>query len=296
MIRSKINPSTVQDLTWKDYAKLFEKDLKQAQDKDVAKVPLIMVSDFKFACGEIHALLLLGKQAEMTKTFKKLKMDPERKKLKDFSIGFCHIDEEEDGSHSIRIAIEGFGKPNKMKKNSRKLLKKLGINLKDIIKGQYTDEVIQQMDKEATSMQQEDDQAGDNQKLRQVARNFTHSNKEMTTVVISLLKRSQTENVGYNQTHVDIAEKAFRAAASLVDKYEEELEKRRNLAKSAKKITGVYNGIVKRNLVKKYQAIWKKVQQEYNKQMKGLSEPFKAKLEEYRQLMKEIIAEEQGTN
>lgn len=296
MIRSKINPSTVQDLTWKDYAKLFEKDLKQAQDKDVAKVPLIMVSDFKFACGEIHALLLLGKQAEMTKTFKKLKMDPERKKLKDFSIGFCHIDEEEDGSHSIRIAIEGFGKPNKMKKNSRKLLKKLGINLKDIIKGQYTDEVIQQMDKEATSMQQEDDQADDNQKLRQVARNFTHSNKEMTTVVISLLKRSQTENVGYNQTHVDIAEKAFRAAASLVDKYEEELEKRRNLAKSAKKITGVYNGIVKRNLVKKYQAIWKKVQQEYNKQMKGLSEPFKAKLEEYRQLMKEIIAEEQGTN
>ena len=48
MIRSKIDPSTVKDLAWKDYAKLFEKDVKQAQDKGVEKVPLIMVSDFTF--------------------------------------------------------------------------------------------------------------------------------------------------------------------------------------------------------------------------------------------------------
>ncbi|MGH1338188.1 MAG: hypothetical protein ACRBFS_18845 [Aureispira sp.] len=140
MIRSKIDPSKVQELAFKDYAKLFEKALKQAKEKGVDKVPLIMVSDFQFACGETHALVLLGKQSEMTKVYKGFKLDEERKKLKDFSIGFCHLDKEEDGSHSMRIAIEGLGKPNKMKKNSKKLIKKLGINLKDIIKGQFKEE------------------------------------------------------------------------------------------------------------------------------------------------------------
>ena len=49
MIRSKIDPAKVKDLAWKDYVKLFEKDLKQAKEKGVDKVPLVMVSDFTFA-------------------------------------------------------------------------------------------------------------------------------------------------------------------------------------------------------------------------------------------------------
>lgn len=151
MIRSKIDPSTVQDLAWKDYAKLLEKDLNQAKDKKVEKVPVVMISDFTFACGEMHTLVLLGKQSEMTKFFKNLKLDTERKKLKDFSIGFCHLDQEENGSHSIRLAIEGFGKPNKMKRNSKKLFKKLSVSLKEIIKGQYKEEVAEE---EATTNEQ----------------------------------------------------------------------------------------------------------------------------------------------
>ena len=311
MIRSKIDPSTVKDLAWKDYSKLFEKDVKQAQDKGVSKVPLIMVSDFTFACGEVHALMLLGKQSEMTKFYKSLKTDSERKKLKDYSIGFCHFDKEEDGSYSMRIAIEGFGKPTKMKKNSKKLIKKLGLNLKDLIKGQYTDEVVnninseqlneeemqqqQVLDEQATGMQQDDDLANDGQKLQAVAKEFIQANKNMTTQVIALLKASKTETVAFNNTHIDMAEKAFRAAASLVDKYQELEEEGKDLAKTAKKITAIYQNITSNDLVKKYQTIWKKVRLEYNKQMDGLSVPFKEKLDQLQQLLKEIALEEQDS-
>lgn len=309
MIRSKIDPSTVQDLAWKDYAKLFEKDIKQAQDKGFAKVPLIMVSDFKFACGEVHALILLGKQSEMTKKFKDLKMDPERKKLKDFSIGFCHFDKEEDGSHSIRISIEGFGKPNQMKKNSKKLLKKVGVNLKDIIKGQYTDEVVQQieeenvnltqeeqqqqqqMGKEATSMKEEDDKANDNQNVGDVAKEFVKANQEMTTNVITLLKVANSEPVTYTKEHIEIAERAFRAAASLVDKCQELEQQGVDLEKSAKKVQALRLSIEKNGLVKKYETIWKKVSQEYNKQVTEISTELQTKMNQFEQLMKAIDEE-----
>ncbi|MGH1337153.1 MAG: hypothetical protein ACRBFS_13600 [Aureispira sp.] len=311
MIRSKIDPTKVKDLAWKDYAKLFEKDVKQAQDKGVEKVPLIMISDFTFACGEVHALLLLGKQSEMTKFFKSLKMEEERKKLKDFSMGFCYFDKEEDGSNSMRISIEGFGKPNKMKKNSKKLIKKLGIKLKDLIKGQYTDEVVQDIEEDnahlteqeiqeqatlddtATTLQQEDDTSNDGQKLQAVVKEFITANKEMTTNVISLLKASKTERVIFTTAHINMAEAAFRAAASLVDKYQEETEAGKDLAKSAKKISALHDNIVKNDLVKKYQTIWKKVQLEYNKQIDGLSAPFKEKLSQLKQLLKEIAEEGQ---
>ena len=310
MIKSKIDPKVVGDLKWKEYTKLFDKDVKQAQAKGVAKVPLVMVSDFKFACGEVHALMLLGKQSVMTSAFKSFKADPERKQQKDFSIGFCHFDKDEQGGFSIRISIEGVGKPTAMKKNSKKLLKKLGINLKEIIKGSYTDEVVEGIEKEnenadeatlqenerlqesAEEMKASDDTDNDDKKLGAVAKAFVKANKGMTTKVITLLKLASSEPVTYTQMHVDAAEDAFRAAASLLDKYEEVEATGKDLAKKAKKIAALKDNIVQNNLVKKYETIWKKVQKEYNKQIDGLSEPFKAKLDEYNKLMKEIIAEE----
>lgn len=308
MIRSKIDPNQVKNLVWKDYAKLFEKDIKQAQDKGLDKVPLIMISDFTFACGATHALILLGKQSEMNKFYKSLKTDEERKKLKDYSIGFCHFDKEDNGSSSMRIAIEGFGKPNKMLKNSKKLIKKLGLNLKELIKGQYTDEVVQDieaevlneeqleqqkvMEEQATSMKQNDDLANDDQKLPAIAKEFVAANKAMTTHVITLLKAAKSDVVTYTENHIDMAEDAFRAAASLVDKYQELLDQGVDLANSAKKITGLYESVTKNNLVKKYETIWKKVQMEYDKQMDTLEEPFKDKLAQLQKLLKEIEEEE----
>ena len=308
MIRSKIDPAMVKDIAWKDYVKLFGKDVQQAQDKGVEKVPLIMISDFTFACGEVHALMLLGKQSQMTKFYKSLKTDKTRKKLKDFSIGFCHFDRAEDGSSSMRMAIEGLGKPSKMKKNSKQLIKKLGLTVKDIIKGQYTEEVVQEIEadmppsnpekgapsapvqEQAEAFQQKED-SSNQQTLQARARAFLKANKAMTTTVIALLKASKEEVVTYTTPHINIAEEAFRTAANLVDIYQQQVEEGKDLAKTAKKITALKDSIVNKDLVNKYERIWKKVQEVYRRQMEGLEAPFKEKLARLQQLLNEIKEE-----
>jgi hypothetical protein len=222
-------------------------------------------------------------------------------------MGFCHFDQEEDGSSSMRIAIEGFGKPNKMKKNSKKLAKKLGLNIKEIIKGQYTDEIVQeigqehltkeesirreQLGEQATQTKQEDDLVNDGQTLQEVAKAFVKANKDMTTNVVTLLKAAQKDNVVYTKQHIAMAETAFRAAASLVDKYQEQVDEGIDLAKTAPKISTLKENIVKNDLAKKYETIWKKVQREYDKQMEGLSAPFKEKMNQFKQLLEDIKAE-----
>lgn len=285
MIKSKINPQSVKDLKWKEYVKLFQKDIQQAESKGVPKVPVVMISDFEFACGETHALVLIGKQSEMTKYYKSLKGDAQRKKMKDFSIGFCHFEKEENGSTAIKIGLSGFGKPAKMKKNSKKLIKKLGVNLKDIIKGEYTDEVVASIDEQnatateeqkaavlelqgqAEQMKSADDQANDTETLKAVARAFSKASKSMNLNVISLLKAAKSEAVTYTEQHIKIAEEAFRAAASLVDKYEEVASQDEQLVQKAKKITILKDTVVAKDLVNKYEKIWKRVELEYREQV-----------------------------
>ena len=120
------------------------------------------------------------------------------------------------------------------------------------------------------------DAANDSKTIRKVANEFNQANKLMNKEVVSLLKLAQSgENVIYTSKHLKIAEDAFRAAASMVDKYEEVLAKRPKLAKNAPKIAAINDAIINGNLVKKYETIWKKVSQEYDKQMNELSEPIR---------------------
>lgn len=285
MIRSKIDPQSVGTLTWKAYLKLFNKDLKQAQDKGLSQVPLVMISDFVFACGEVHSLILLGKQSAMTKYFKALKTDENRKKLKDFAIGLAHLAQDERGELELTIAIEGFGKPSRMKKNSKKLAQKLGLNIKDIIKGSLTDEVttdIEQEEKnlteeehnlnnslqdEAEELKVQDDQFNDDEKIGRVARAFIKANKKMMAQVIPLLKSTKQEAVVFTEEHINLAQQAFRAAASLVDRYEEVAAASGRISK---KITSIKQHVEDNQLVQKYEAIWKKVTREHQKQGKDL--------------------------
>jgi hypothetical protein len=306
MLKSKINPAEVKDMVWNDYVKKLRVDMKKAESTGISKTSVVMISDFTFACGEVHTLMLLGKKSVLNKFFKSLKMDSERKKLKDFSFGFCHFEKEEDGSTAIKIAIKGFGKPSKMKKNGKKLFKKLGVTVKDIIKGEFLDEVIEditngetdnspkqiveneELQNQAEDMKADDDTNNDVKLLGKVAKEFTKSNRLMNKEVLTLLKLAKEQPVIYIDKHVKIAEDAFRTAASLLDKYEEIAAQRKNLDKTASKITQLKEEIEKKDLVKKYEMIWKKVKQEYGKQLDKLSEPLKVKFDELNSLLAEI--------
>ncbi|CAA6826910.1 MAG: Unknown protein, partial [uncultured Sulfurovum sp.] len=225
------------------------------------------------------------------------------------SIGICYFEKEEDGTTSIKIGISGFGKPARMKKNSKKLIQKLGITLKDIIKGEFVDEVVADINTEnkeaseeelavnaalqnnAEELKATDDIDNDHTMLGQVAKEFNKANKLLNKEVISLLKLAKSEAVIYTEQHIQIAEEAFRAVASLVDRYEEVAVKRKNLANTASKVTALKDNVVKNDLVKKYETIWKKTKQEYSKQMDKFSEPLKVKFDELDSLLEELRQE-----
>ncbi len=290
MIKSKIDVDKVHELPWKAYVKLLEKDLKQAQDKGVKQLPVVLISDFEFACGETHTLLVFGKKPKMVQYYKKLKK--ERNQLKDFSIGMAAFEVLENGQFSFKIGVTGgLGKPTKMKKNSKKLIKKLGVNLVDIVKGDLLESVIETIDNEnenasekyqkidenlqseAEHLKQVDDTANDDQAIRAVAKSFVKQNKALNLQVIPMLKQAATDNsVEYTAEQVDLAEAAFRAAASLVDKCEEMGD-----TKIPADITKLQLQVVEKKLVTKYEKIWKKIKKAYAEQNGTIDELLKSK-------------------
>lgn len=301
MIKSKIDPNQAKDLNWKDYVKRFQKDITLAKSKGLEQVPVIIISDFTFACGEVHALILFGKQAVLNKFFKSLKADPERKKLKDYAIGMCHFETEEDGTTSIKMGMNGFGKVNKMQKNSKKLFQKLDISLQEIIKGDYLEEVLEdiqedsktasdlekrvdvKLQEDAETLKVTDDVANDTQTLLKVVEDFSIANKKMQEV-IALVKLSKTEAIMYTEKDVSVTEDAFRAVASLLDKYEEVVAAGKQ-STIGPKITAAQENIVKKDLLTKYELIWKKVKKEYTKQDGKLSDLLQSKFADLDQLL-----------
>jgi hypothetical protein len=301
MIKSKIDPSKVKELTWKKYVNLFQKDITLVKTKKLKQVPVVIISDFKFACGEMHALILLGKQAVLSKFFKTLKADAERKEKKDYAIGTCHFETEEDGSVSMKMGMNGLGKVNKMQKNSKKLIKKLDVGLKEIIKGDYLEEVLEDIEEDSKTasdlekkvdvkLQEDaevlkviDDAVNDAQTLLRVAKDFSIANSKMQELIV-LMKKAKQEAVEYTEENVAVAEGAFRAVASLLDKYEEVVAAGEQ-GPIDPKVIAMQESIVKKDLLKKYELIWKKVKKDYTVQDGKLSDLLQSKFADLDELL-----------
>lgn len=305
-MKSKINPGKVHEMFWKDYVKAFQKDINKAQSEGLKSVPIVVISNFKFACGEEQALMLIGKESAMKKFYKGLKAD--RKKEKDFSIGNCIFEKEENGEATIKIEMTGVGKPSHVKKNSKKLMKRLGVTLKDVIKGEFVDDVVQGIEQEelnasaeeqsqnqtlkteAQEMQVQDDKSNDTQGIAQIAKDFQQASQVVNKEVVLLLKKAATDpSVVFTSTHISLAENAFRTAASLVDKYEE-LDEAQKQIKGFDKITAFVEKIQKDNLVKKYEAIWRKTLKTNQAQIATFSGALQAKFGELDRLLKELAS------
>lgn len=292
MIRSKIDPANVGLLTWKEYCKLLDKDLKQAESKGLEQVPLVVITKFKFACGEEHALLLLGKQSPLTKFFKSLKADPERKKAKDFGMGTC-VFEQEPGQRAVRLFVEGFAKPNAIKRHSKKTAKKLGLDIREITKGTppvavKEPETIDQ----PSTMERKEEPKGDEKKtgiVKQVlesAKAFLEVDKLAKQDLVAVVKQGDQEEVLYTTDHLQLAEEIVQATKNFVQQFEQATED--DGSSLPPKVTTLKTSVDKNKLVQKYEIILRKIEQGYQKQMKDFDPVFVKKWEEYRQLMKEI--------
>lgn len=304
MLKSKISPSQVKELKWKDYVKLLNKDLKQIEAKGLKNVPVVLVSDFTFACGEVHTLMLFNKQSVLTKYYKSLKADEERKKQKDFAMGMSKFEKNDNNILQLEIGIkQGLGKPARMKKNSKKLIKKLGIDLVDITKGDLLEEVVSDIEEENktasaeykiidASLQAEsgylktaDDLRNDTQSIVVIAKEFKILHQQLGKELVPFLKKAAKEKVSYQLSQVELAEKAFRTGASLLDKYGEETQQKKPIPKA---VIQLKEQIETNDLVNKYEKIWKKIKKEHAKQNGNLDELLKTKFKALDELMKVI--------
>jgi hypothetical protein len=218
--KSKIKPNEVETLDFKTYTSMLKKEVVKAAK--FGQTSVVVLSDYKFACGYTGTLLLLGKfSGELVKFYKSAKL--KRKKEKDFARGVCYFETKEDGSVMMHIALQGgIGKPDKIKKNGKGLFKKLGI-ASNIFKGDppVVDANIKLSSQETEEFKTIEETADDENNLKtlkRLAKEYKHAYGNLASQVLPILKEEKSE---FTPQHFEIAKAAFKASASFLDKYEE---------------------------------------------------------------------------
>ncbi len=224
--KTKINPSELVQMTYKDYEKAIKKEIAKAQK--FGQTEVIIFSDFQFACGKSATMLLLGQQSgALTKFYKQAKKD--RKKENDFAKGVCYFESKEGEATTLHIALnDGKGKPVQMKKNGKSLFKKIGL-LPNIFKGDLPAKLLANFEgdlnqEEIIQMSQEADKSNDHKAILLVFKQYQKALKQLTAEVLPLIQMK--ENAPYKPKHLEIAKKTYFLSLSFLDKYEEVNEAR----------------------------------------------------------------------
>lgn len=219
--KSKINYDELSQMTQKAYYALLKKDIAKAQKNGQADV--VVITDYKFTCGTVAALLLLGKfSGPLARFYKQLKK--ERKGLNDYAKGTCYFKVSDTNETTLHIALQdGKAKPTKLKKNSKTIFRRLGL-LPNIFKGS--------MDENTPSLSNEEDQqlhetAEDNEDTRliKIVNQYKRLFKSVHGNILPLLKKENRHQL--TNTHLTLARNAYLASLSLKDKYEESNDKQK---------------------------------------------------------------------
>lgn len=217
--KSKINPSELGQMTQKEYQKVIQKEINRAEK--FGSTEIMVFSDFEFACGTVATLMIIGKlSGNLAKFYKKAKQ--ERKKENDFAKGTCYFETTEKEGTKLHIALnDGKGKPTKMQKNGKALFKKLGIK-PNIFKGELPAELLadtnaQLNESEEAQIAQTAEEGNEDKSLARVAKQYQKLHQKVAQQLIPILKSGQ----GLEDAHFELAKKAYTAAKSFLDKYEE---------------------------------------------------------------------------
>ncbi|WBM73956.1 hypothetical protein [Saprospira grandis] len=219
--KSKIKLDELKNLTEVQYIKLIEREVKRAAA--FGQTGVIVLSDYTFSCGSLGTLILLGKlSGSLMKYYKGLKTD--RKAEKDFAKGVCYFQEVEGQPPIMRIALnDGKGKPAKMKKNGKKLFKKLGFTV-DIFKGDLGLQEVGLEAEEIDQIEAEVEQENDDQKMISIIRAYKKTFALVAKNVIPILKAKTPEKI--EERHYQLSLRLLKLSKSLQDKLEEISEKK----------------------------------------------------------------------
>lgn len=229
MFKSKINPDELGLKTYEEYVAVFKKEVKKAQK--FGRTNVIVLSHFKFACGTVSTMMVLGKiSGPLAQWYKKIRR--ERGVEKDFAMGDCFFEPLDNGTTTLHIALnDGKGKPAQMTKNGKKLFKKLSFT-PNIFKGELPEDLVGAgegsfTDTELELIEQEADESNEDQSILRVYRQYTQALTLLNDQIVPRL-RMPKEEAAWNPKHLDIARNAFVLSKSFLDKYEEVEEQQQN--------------------------------------------------------------------
>ena len=213
--RHKKKIDEILDMSFMEYTKFLKKEIRRAEKSGA--LDAVVCSDHTFSDGKESALLLFGKfTGELAKFFKKNKSNA------GFAKGRCYFEQTEEGV-TMHVALNaGKGKPDKVKKGGKKLWSKLGLNT-EFYKGE-----LPQLSKDPDkvnigeeTLKEQVDADNDQQTIKLLIKNYKQTKTVLFQKVLPLIKNKETKDTAYSNQHFDIAKAAFKAAASLVDKFDE---------------------------------------------------------------------------
>lgn len=220
-MKTKIDLDHIADMTFVDYQKKFKKEIERAQT--FGKMNCVVLGDFEFACGHIGSIIVLGTYSgNLTKFYKQMKR--ERKGKKDFAVGTTIFEKNEDGTTTLHVGLtDGMAKPTKLKKNSRKLFKKVGMHI-EFTKGELTEKEASIMSKEELhTINEEGEELSDDKKIETIYRKYTKAFKSIVNVVVPNLKENKVEDADFDQIRqLNVFARAFLEESEMLSEKKRE--------------------------------------------------------------------------
>jgi hypothetical protein len=319
-MKSPIDSGTMRDMKANMYIKKTATYLKKAKEKGLSEIPCVVIESHDYSCGGNYAFTFYGSQSQVNKFFKELQKEKKNDKSLAFAKGVCRLSDGAGGKLELDFALKGFIKPDQVKKNKKKLFMKMGVTLKDVVKGSLdevndvvdsissegTQDVIDEDSPEGTQDAKVDKKSSkkdDGKSMLVSAKKYAKADEKMKQIILPLLK-SKT-GVVYTQTHVEIAKAAYTNLTNFLDACANKESEKSTVLDKKPKIKALRDAILDNSLKEKYLKIWNKVKLEYKKEVDNLkkraenneevgsfTDEEQTKISRVEALLKEIKAEE----
>jgi len=281
-----IDSSTMRGMPANMYIKKIATFLKKLKAKGLTETPCVVIDSHEYSCGKIYAFTYYGSQSQINVLFKELQKEKKDNKSLAFAKGFCRLSDGASGELELDFALKGFIKPDQVKKSKKKLFMKMGVTLKDVVKGTFAEvgEVEEGSVDEVNEVPKEDSSSGatqsvktdeksleeDSKSILVSASTYVKADKRMKEIILPLL-RSKTGAV-YTKKELEVAKTAYTSLVDFLDVCAKEEGKQANILDEKPKLKALKNSILDNLLKKKYFKIWKKVESEYKKGNESLNE------------------------
>jgi len=290
-MKSPVDSGTMREMPANMYIKKTATYLKKAKAKGLTEIPCIVIESHEYSCGKEYAFTYYGSQSQVNKFFKELQKERKADKSLAFAKGVCRLSDGAGGELELFFALKGFIKPNVVKKNKKKLFMKMGMTLKDVVKGNLEEinAVVDDISPKETQDVKVDESPSneDGGKSMMVsAKKYVKADKKMKQIVLPLLKAKT--GVVYTKTHIEIAKAAYTTLTNFIDTCAKKEDEKPTILEKRPKLKLLRDSIFNNSLKGKYLKIWKKVELEYKKEIETLNEEERAKISRVETLLKEI--------